>query len=80
MEDEELSDTLALLLAQAVVNKLSDSLAVVKGKKQGYSWSEVKAKALVERIQYKQKRSSRHLVTHSKRWRLRYCKTHTVKN
>ena len=80
MEDEELSDALALVLAQAVVNKLSDSLAVVKVKKQGYSWSEVKAKALVERMQYKQKRRSRHLVTHSKRWRLRYCKTHTVKN
>ena len=43
MEDDELSDTLALVLAQAVVNKLSDSLAVVKVKKEGYSWSEVKA-------------------------------------
>ena len=32
MEDEELSDTLALVLAQAVVNKLSDSLALVKVK------------------------------------------------
>ena len=80
MEDEELSDTLGLVLSQAVVNKLSDSLTVVKVKKEGYSWSEVKAKALVERMQYKQKRRSRHLVTHSKRWRLRYCKTHTVKN
>lgn len=48
MEDEELSDTLALVLAQAVVNKLSDSVALVKVKKHGYSWSEVKAKALVE--------------------------------
>ena len=55
------------MLAQAVVNKLCDSLAVVKVKKEGYSWSEVKAKALVERMQYKQKRRSRHLVTHSKR-------------
>ena len=72
MEDEELSDTLALVLAQAVVNKLSDSLALVKAKKHGYSWSKVKAKALVERIQYRQKRRSRHLVIHSKRWRLRY--------
>ena len=39
MEDKELSDTLALVLAHAVVNKLSDSLALVKVKKQGYSWS-----------------------------------------
>ena len=60
------------MLAQAVVNKLSDSLALVKVKKQGYSWSEVKAQALVERMQYRQKRRSRHLVIHSKRWRLRY--------
>ena len=72
MENEELSDTLALVLAQAVVNKLSDSLALVKVKKHGYSWSEVKAKALVERMQYRQKKRSRHLVIHSKRWRLRY--------
>ena len=55
LQDEELSDTLALVLAQAVVNKLSDSLAVVKVTKQGYSWSEVKAKAVVERMQHKQK-------------------------
>ena len=80
MEDEELSDTLALVLAQAVVNKQSDSLALVKVKKQGYSWSDVKAKTLVERMQYRQKRRSRQIVTHSKRWRLRYYKTHTVKN
>ena len=32
MEDKELSDTLALVLAQAVVKKLSDSLALVKVK------------------------------------------------
>ena len=70
MEDEELSDTLALVLAQAVANKLSDSLALVKVKKHG--WREVKAKALVETLQYRQKRRSRHLVIHSKRWRLRY--------
>ena len=60
------------MLAQAVVNKLSDSLALVKVKKQCYSWSEVKAKTLVERMQYRQKRKSRHLVIHSKRYRLRY--------
>ena len=40
MQNKELSDTLALVLAHAVVNKLSDSLALVKGKKQGYSWSD----------------------------------------
>ena len=72
MEYEELSDTLFLVLAQAVVNKQSDSLALVKVKKQGYSWSDVKAKTLVERMQYRQKRRSRQIVTHSKRWRLRY--------
>ena len=72
MENDELSDTLALVLAHAVVNKLSDSLALAKVKKQGYSWSDVKDKALVERMQYRQKRRSRHFVTHSKRWRLRY--------
>ena len=60
------------MLAQAVINKLSHSVALVKVKKHGYSWSEVKAKALVERIQYRQNRRSRHLVTHSKRCRLRY--------
>ena len=67
LEDEKLSDTLALVLAQAVVNKLSDSLVLLKVKKQCYSWSDVKDKALVERMQYRQKRRSRHLVTHSKR-------------
>ena len=64
MEDEELSDTLGLVLAQAVVNKLSDSLALVMVKKQCYSWSDVKEKALVERMQYREKRSSRHFVIH----------------
>ena len=40
----------------------------------------MKAKVLVETVQHRQKRRSRNLVTHSKRWKLRYWKTHTVKN
>ena len=80
MEVEQLGDTLALVLAEAVVNKLSDSLAVVKVKKRGYTGSKVKAKALVETVQHRQKSRSRHLVTHSQRWKLRYCKTHTLIN
>lgn len=50
---------------KAVGNKLSDSVALVKVKKHAYSWSEMKAKALVERMQCRQKRRSRQLATHS---------------
>ena len=50
-----------MVLAQAVVNKLSDSLALVMVKKQCYSWSDVKETALVERMQYRQKRRSQTL-------------------
>ena len=37
MEVEPLGETLSLLLAEAVVNKLSDSLVLVKVKKRGYT-------------------------------------------
>ena len=49
MQDEELSDTLALVLAQAVVNKLSDSLALVIVKKLRYTGSKRKAEGLVKK-------------------------------
>ena len=39
----------------------------------------MKAENLVEKVQDRQKKSLRNLVTHSKRWRIRYWQTHTVK-
>ena len=79
LEVEPLGDTLALVLAKAGVNKQADSLAVVKVKKRGYTESKVRAENQVETVQDRQKKKSRHLVTHSQRWRLRYWWTHTVK-
>ena len=73
-------NTLALVLAEKVVNKLSDSLAVVKFKKHGYTGSYAKDEAVAETVQERQKRRWRHLVRHLERWRLRYLQTHTVKN
>ena len=79
MEVDPLGDTLALVLAKAGVNKLANSLAVVKVKKRGYTESYVRAENQVETVQDRQKKKSRHLVTHLQRWRLRYWRTHTVK-
>ena len=67
-------------LAQVVVNRLCDSLAVVALKKHGYYASYMMADALVEIMQDRQKKSSRHLMTHSQTWRLENWQTHTVKN
>ena len=58
---------------------MSNSLAVVKVKNRGYTGSKVKAEALIETIQDREKKRSSHL-TNSQRWRLRYLQKHTVKN
>ena len=68
------------MLAKEIVNKLSNRLAVVTIKKRGYSGSQVKTKNLVETVQDRQKKRLRHFMTHLQRWRLRYWRTHTVKN
>ena len=51
MEVAPLGDTLALVLAKAGVNKLANSLAVVKVKKRGYTESYVRAENQVETVQ-----------------------------
>ena len=79
MEVEPRGDKLALALAKAVVNKLSNSLAVGNIKKRVYFGDKVKTKNLVETVQYRQKKRSRQLVTHSQGWRLRYWRTHGEK-
>ena len=53
MEGEPLGNKLALVLAKAVVNKLSDSLAVVIVKKLGYTASYSKAQWLVENVKHR---------------------------
>ena len=55
------------MLAKAVVNKLSDSLAVVIVRKLRYTGSYRKAEGLVEKKQERPNRRSRHLVTHSRK-------------
>ena len=80
LEVESPDDKLAFLLAQVVVNRLFDSLAVVALKKHGYYASYMMADALVEIMQERQKNRSRHLITHSQTWRLKHWQTHTVKN
>ena len=65
LEVESPDDKLALLLAQVVVSRLCDSLAVVALKKHGYYASYMMADALVEIMQDRQKKRSRHLITHS---------------
>ena len=72
LEVESPDDKLALLLAQVVVNRLCDSLAVVALKKHAYYASYM--------MQDRQKKRSRHLITHSQTWRLKHWQTHTVKN
>ena len=68
------------MLAQEVVNKLSNNVAVVKIKKRGYTGSYVKTKNLVEIVEDKQKKRLKQLMTHFQRWRLRHWRTHRVKN
>ena len=80
LEVESPDDKLALLLAQVVVNRMCDSLAVVALKKHGYYASYMMADALVEIMQDRQKKRSRHLMTHSQTCRLKHWQTHTVKN
>ena len=80
LEVELPEDKLALLLAQVVVNRLCESLAVVALKKHGYYASYMMADALVEIMQDRQKKRSRHLMTHSQTCRLKHWQTHTVKN
>lgn len=80
MELESPDDKLALLLAQVVVNRLCDSLAVVALKKRGCYASYMIADALVEIMQDRQKKRSRHSMTHLQTWRLKHWQTHTVKN
>ena len=79
MQGEPLGNKLVLVLAKAVVNKLSDSLAVVIVKKVGYTASYSKAQWLVETVQHRQKRIAKNLITLSRRWRLRYWRKHTLK-
>ena len=67
MEGEPLGDKLALVLPKAVVDKLSDSLAVVIVKKLGYTGSYRKAEGLVQKAKERPIRRSRHLVKHSQR-------------
>ena len=71
LELESPDDILALLLAQVVVNRLCDSLAVVALKKRGCYASYMIADALVEIMQDRQKKRSRHLMTNSQTWRLK---------
>ena len=80
LQVEPPDDKLALLLAQVVVNRLCDSLAVVALKKHGYYASYMMVDALVEIMQDRQKKRSRHLMTHSQTCRLKHWQTHTVKN
>ena len=40
----------------------------------------MKTKNLVETVQDRQKKRLRHFMTHLQRWRLRYWRTHRVKN
>ena len=40
----------------------------------------MKTKNLVEIVEDKQKKRLKHLMTHFQRWRLRYWRTHRVKN
>ena len=68
------------MLAKEVVTKLSNSLAAVKFKKLGYTGSKVKTKYLVQTVEDRQKKSFRNLMTLFKRWRLRFWRTHRVKN
>ena len=71
LEVESPDEKLALLLAQVVVNRLCDSLEVVAVKKHGYYVSYMMADALVEIMQDRQKKRSRHLMTNSQTWRLK---------
>ena len=80
LEVESPDDKLSLLLAQVVVNRLFDSLVVVALKKHGYYASYMMTDALVEIMQDRQKKRSRHLMTHSQTCRLKHWQTHTVKN
>ena len=67
MEGKPLGDKLFLMLATAVVNKLSDSLAVVIVKKLRYTGSYKKAEGWVEKAQNRPNRRSRHLLTHTRK-------------
>ena len=80
LDVESPDDKLSLLLAQVVANRLCDSLVVVALKKHGYYASYMMADALVEIMQDRQKKRSRHLMTHSQTCRLKHWQTHTVKN
>ena len=80
LELESPDDKLALLLGQVVVNRLCDSLAVVALKKRGCYASYMIADALVEIMQDRQKKRSRHSMTHLQTCRLKHWQTHTVKN
>ena len=80
LDVESPDDKLSLLLAQVVVNRLCDSLVVVALKEHGYYASYMMADALVEIMQDRQKKRSRHLMTHSQTCRLKHWQTHTVKN
>ena len=80
LEVESPDDKLSLLLAQVVVNRLCDSLVVVALKKHGYYASYMMAESLVEIMEDRQKKRSRHLMTHSQTCRLKHWQTHTVKN
>ena len=68
-----------MLLAQVVVNRLCDSLAVVALKKRGCYASYMIADALVEIMQDRQRKRSRHSMTHSQTWRLKHWQTHSEK-
>ena len=70
MEVKPLGDKLALVLVKTLVNKLFNSLEVVKIKKRSYTGSKERTKNLVETVQDREKKSSRHLVTHLQRWSL----------
>ena len=63
MELESPDDKLALLLAQVVVNRRCDGLAVVALKKRGCYASYMIADALVEIMQDRQRKRSRHSMT-----------------
>ena len=79
MQGEPLGNKTCLGAAKAVVNKLSDSLAVVIVKKVGYIATYSKAQWLVDTVQHRQKRIAKNLMTLSRRWRLRYWRKHTLK-
>ena len=80
MEGEPLGDKLALVLPKAVVDKLSDSLAVVIVKKLGYTGSYRKAGGFSTKSQRETYQKVETLGKTLAKVKVRYWWTPTVKN